>query len=115
MPKRMIAAILSLFLTTVSLAQLQNSKSRNLKRIDGSTITPAEIDRAVTRLMRTADVTGIAIAILNDGQVAYLKAYGVRDKEKKLALTPNSVMYAASFYKGRIRLHGDATGGRGRP
>ena len=42
--------------------------------------------------MSAARVPGIGIAILNNGKVAYLKAYGVRDKEEKLPLTPNTVM-----------------------
>jgi len=49
--------------------------------------------------MRAAKVTGVGIAILNDGRVAYLKAFGIRDKEKNLPLTPDSVMTAASFSK----------------
>src|SRR4030095_1783525 len=42
---------------------------------------------------------GVGIAIFNDGKVAYLKTYGVRDKEKNLPLTENSVMAAASLTK----------------
>lgn len=88
-----IAALLSLVLTTGSLTQLHNADpTRSIKRLDGSTIAPAEIDKTVTRLMSAAKVLGIGIAILNDGKVAYLKAYGVRDKEEKLPLTPNTVM-----------------------
>jgi len=70
-----------------------------VKRLDGSTITPSEIDATVTRLMRAAEVTGVGIAILNDGKVTYLKSYGVRDKEKSLPLTEDSVMTGASFTK----------------
>lgn len=100
MPRGMIAALLSLVLTSVSLTQLQSSKpAPNIKRLDGSTIMPAEIDTTVTRLMREAMVPGIGIAILNDGKVVYLNAYGVRDKEKNLPLTPDSVMTAASLSK----------------
>jgi len=100
MTRWMIAALLSLALETVSLGQSQSSKpNQNIKRLDGSTITSTEIDATVTRLMRAAKVTGIGIAILNDGKVAYLRAYGVRDKEKNLPLTPDSVMSAASFSK----------------
>lgn len=58
-----------------------------------------EIGQTVKRLMRAADVTGAGIAIFNDGKIAYLKAYGVRDREKNLPLTPDSVMTAASFTK----------------
>lgn len=70
-----------------------------VKRLDGSAITPAEVDATVTRLMKAAEVTGAGIAIFNDGQIAYLRAYGVRDKEKDLPLTVDSVMTAASFSK----------------
>ena len=75
------------------------SEVPGIKRLDGSTITPAEIDAAVTRLMTAAAVPGVDIAILNDGKVAYMKSYGFRDKEKNLPLTPDSVMTAASFTK----------------
>jgi len=70
-----------------------------VKRLDGTSITPAEIDATVTRLMKAAQVTGVGLAVFNEGQIAYLKAFGVRDKEKNLPLTPDSVMSAASFSK----------------
>lgn len=68
-------------------------------RLDNSTISPAEIDTTISRLIRAADVTGAAITIFHGGKVAYSKAYGFRDTEKKLPLTENSVMAAASFTK----------------
>jgi CubicO group peptidase (beta-lactamase class C family) len=70
-----------------------------VQRLDGSLITPAQINDTVTRLMRAAEVPGVGIAIFNDGKVAYLKAYGERDKEKNLPLTADSVLTAASFTK----------------
>lgn len=70
-----------------------------IHRLDGSTIAPAEVDSTVTRLMKAAEVTGVGIAIFNDGKIAYEKAYGFRDTEKKLPLTEDSVMTAASFSK----------------
>jgi CubicO group peptidase (beta-lactamase class C family) len=70
-----------------------------VKRLDGSTISPAEIDATVTRLMRAAKVTGAGVALFNNGKISYLKAYGFRDKEKNLALTPDTVMTAASLSK----------------
>jgi CubicO group peptidase (beta-lactamase class C family) len=60
-------------------------------RLDGSTNTATEADETVTRLMKVAEVTG--------GQVAYLKAYGFRDRDKNLPLKVNSVMPAASLSK----------------
>jgi CubicO group peptidase (beta-lactamase class C family) len=73
---------------TAALGVLSAVAQSNVKRLDGSQITPVEIDAGVTRLMRAAEVTGVGLAIFNDGKVAYLKAYGVRDKEKNLLLKP---------------------------
>lgn len=70
-----------------------------IKRLDGSTITPPEIDATLTRLMTAGEVPGVDIAILNDAKVAYMKSYGFRDKDRNLPLTPDSVMTAASFTK----------------
>lgn len=90
------------FLTAVVLACAVLSASadeRRLKRLDGSTATPAEVDSTVARLMNAASVTGLGIAILNNRKVAYLKTYGDRDTDKHLPLTPDSVMTAASYSK----------------
>ncbi len=75
------------------------AQQASIKRLDGSTISAAEIDATVTRLMNAAEVPGVGIAIFNDGKVAYLKTYGLRDKEKNLPLTPDSIMTAASLTK----------------
>jgi CubicO group peptidase (beta-lactamase class C family) len=86
-----------MMIATVALGTV--SKEPTVKRLDGSAIAPSEVDATVTRLMRAAEVTGVSIAILNDGKIAYLKSYGVRDKEKSLPLTEDSVMAGASFTK----------------
>jgi len=49
--------------------------------------------------MAAGHVTGAGIAIFNEGKVVYLKAYGFRDKERNLPLTPDSIMTAASLTK----------------
>jgi CubicO group peptidase (beta-lactamase class C family) len=74
-------------------------QQKEVKRLDGSSIQPSEIDATVTRLMKAAEVTGVDLAVFNQGNIAYLKAFGVRDKEKNLPLTVDSVMSAASFTK----------------
>ena len=97
MAARSITRGISLFLlaaiTTVAAQQ------SSIRRLDGTTISSAEIDATVTRLMQAAEVPGVGIAIFNDNKIVYLKAYGVRDKEKNLPLTPDSVMTAASLSK----------------
>jgi CubicO group peptidase (beta-lactamase class C family) len=88
-----------LLLTLMALGSHLPAAEPAVKRLDGSTITASQIDATVTRLMAAADVTGVGIAIFNDGKIAYLKTYGVPDKEKNLPLTPDSVMTAASLTK----------------
>lgn len=88
--------VLAVFLLVASFALATDPPVR---RWDGSTIMPAQIDETVNRLMSGAQVTGAGIAILNDGNLVYVKSYGFRDKAKTLALTPDSVMSAASFTK----------------
>jgi CubicO group peptidase (beta-lactamase class C family) len=70
-----------------------------IRRLDGSVITSSQVHAPVQRLMREKAVTGVGLAILNDGQIAYLKLYGFRDKGKNLSLTPDSVTTAASLSK----------------
>jgi len=79
----------------VSMARQQEE----LTRLDGSSIQPVEIDATVTRLMKAAEVTGVGLAVFNEGKIAYLKSFGTREKEKNLPLTVDSAMYAASFSK----------------
>lgn len=57
------------------------------------------LDRRVTQLMKAANVPGLALAIVEDGKVVYVRAYGERDTEKHLPLRTDTVMYAASITK----------------
>lgn len=68
-------------------------------RPDGGNLTPAQIDSTVNRLIQDAHVTGAGVALFHRGKVVYLKTYGMRDSEKNLPLTPDSVMTAASLTK----------------
>lgn len=60
---------------------------------------PSEIDATLPKWMRAAHVTGVGIAIFQGGKMTYLHAYGLRDVEKRLPLTPDSVMTSASLSK----------------
>ncbi len=91
--------LLFIAMLTATVALGTAGKEPTVKRLDGSTIATSKIDATVTRLMRDAEVTGVGLAILNDGKITYLKSYGVRDKEKSLPLTEDSVMTGASFTK----------------
>jgi CubicO group peptidase (beta-lactamase class C family) len=96
-------AIVILLLLGASACHAQSAPSFTnavkIKRLDGSTISTAEIDATVTRVLAAGKVTGAGIVILNDNKVVFQKGYGFRDVEKSLPLTPDTVMTAASLTK----------------
>ena len=94
MNRALYVLVLSLVMTATSGAQ-----QSAIARADGRNITPAQIDSTVNRLIQAAHVTGAGVALFHDGKVVYLKTYGLRDAEKNLPLTPDSVMAAASLTK----------------
>jgi CubicO group peptidase (beta-lactamase class C family) len=57
------------------------------------------LDARIAWLMKEAKVPGLAVAIVEDGKVTSVRAYGERDVEKGLPLTTDTVMYAASLTK----------------
>jgi CubicO group peptidase (beta-lactamase class C family) len=83
----------------VAVQALSAAPPGSIRRLDGSRIGVGDVDATVTRLMGAADVTGVGVAIFNNGKPVHVKAYGLRDVEKRLPLTPDSVMSAASLTK----------------
>ena len=58
----------------------------------------AAIDAEVTRLMSAAQAQGLALAVIDDGRVAHVGAYGRRNAAGD-PLLPDTVMYGASLTK----------------
>ena len=58
-----------------------------------------QLDKQVERLMSKGQVPGLALALIEDGQPVYMKAYGLRQVEGKLPLETETVMYGASLTK----------------
>jgi CubicO group peptidase (beta-lactamase class C family) len=59
----------------------------------------SKIDALVKDAQRTFDVPGVAVAIVSDGEVIYLKGFGVKDLGKKDAVTPDTLFPLASCTK----------------
>lgn len=59
----------------------------------------SEIDRIATSLMRETGTQGLGLAIIEEGKVAYVKSYGLRDIAAGKPLTADTVMYGASLTK----------------
>jgi CubicO group peptidase (beta-lactamase class C family) len=62
----------------------------------------ASIDAAALRLMAREGVQGLALAVVADGQIVHVAAYGYRNRERDLPLTTGTVMYGASLTKTAI-------------
>lgn len=73
----------------------------------GCTTSPAKsarpeakaIDTEVARLMKSENVQGLALAVIQDGQVVQVAAYGYRNVERNLPLDTATIMYGASLTK----------------
>jgi CubicO group peptidase (beta-lactamase class C family) len=96
---RFLPQLLSAALIIVIGSVLLFAQQQSVTGLDGTKISSIQINTAITRSMDTAHVTGVGIAVWNEGKVVYLKTYGFRDTEKHLPLTPDSVMTAASLTK----------------
>ncbi|MBX3147174.1 MAG: serine hydrolase [Gemmatimonadales bacterium] len=59
----------------------------------------AAIDNVVTSMMKEWQVPGLALGIVKDGKVLYLKGYGYRDLEQQLPVTPQTRMAIGSNSK----------------
>ena len=56
-------------------------------------------DEVITRLMAREHVQGLALAVIDRGQVIKVASYGWRNSERRLPLTTDTVMYGASLTK----------------
>jgi CubicO group peptidase (beta-lactamase class C family) len=57
------------------------------------------LDEFVNQTMKDWKVPGLALAVIQDGKVTLLKGYGLRDLEKKLPVTPNTLFAIGSITK----------------
>jgi CubicO group peptidase (beta-lactamase class C family) len=70
-----------------------------IRRFDGKPISAERIDRQATRMMAEAKVQGLAMAVIDDGMVVYVRSWGHRNVDKHLPLQTDTIMYGASLTK----------------
>lgn len=58
-----------------------------------------DFDETIRRLMKRENVNGLAVAVIENGQVARVQSFGFRNVAKNLPLTNDSIMYGASLTK----------------
>lgn len=92
---RSITAALTLSLLTLS----ANAAGPTIRRLDGRKLPIAEADSLARRVLNENHVTGAEIAVINDGQLAWISAYGRRDTQMHLAMQPDTTTWAASITK----------------
>lgn len=76
----------------------------SIRRLDGSVIRSEFVDATVNRLLTAAHVPGLALAIVNDGEIVLAKGYGYRNVEKGEPMTADTIMAGASFTKSAFAL-----------
>src|SRR4029453_12279427 len=58
--------------------------------VPASGFDTAALDAYITRLMQEYDVPGVGLAVVQNGQIAYTKGYGVRDVTTGAPVTSNT-------------------------
>lgn len=81
--KKLLFSTLTLIVTSISFAQISESK----------------LDYVVTRTMKTFNVPGIAVAIIKDGKVVVSKSYGVSNIKTQQKVDGNTLFGIASNSK----------------
>ena len=57
------------------------------------------LDARIEALMAREQVVGVAVAIIDHGEIVHVNAYGLRNREKTLPLQTDTIMYGASVTK----------------
>jgi serine-type D-Ala-D-Ala carboxypeptidase/endopeptidase len=70
-----------------------------IKRLDGSKIEAQELTSRIEELTKKANVHGLAIAIFNDREIVYSRAFGVKNTDTGEPLRMDTVFYGASLSK----------------
>ena len=69
-----------------------------MKTLDGK-IPVDELEAVIAQAVEKANVAGLSVAIINDGQIAYTHAFGYRDKAAGSLFDTQTVTGAASLSK----------------
>ncbi len=93
-PVRPLAPLLSIL--PMALISLGGCRSQ---QVDTPLPSTAVIDSIARSLMARESVQGLALAVIDDGAVRHVAAYGRRNIEKDLPLTKQTIMYGASLTK----------------
>src|SRR5438046_10345746 len=69
------------------------------KHASAADFDPKPVDEVVEKALKEFHAPGAAVVIVKDGEVVYLKGFGVREKGKPEKVTPDTVFPIASCSK----------------
>lgn len=75
------------------------SEQGEITRLDGTTVTPAELTAGIEELVAAADVHGLAVTVFQEEAAAYSRAFGWADAPGRVPLETDAQMYGASLSK----------------
>ncbi len=81
---------------TAAIGPAQNEKP--IHRFDGKTVAPEVVDREARRMMADARVEGLAMAVIDDGKVSFVRSWGRRNVQKGLPLRTDTIMYLSLIH-----------------
>lgn len=91
---RLLPALVFLLACTAASAQ-----QKELRRLDGSTITTADADAFARRVLTENHVTGAQIAVVQNGRLAWSFAYGLAGKDPDRPMLRDTNAWAGSITK----------------
>ena len=91
--------ISKIILGLLLLHQFAFGQIQQITKLDGSKVSFSEIDKTVLRLMDSAKIQGLDLAIINNNKTIFIKSYGYKNLLKKELLDTASIMYGASLSK----------------
>lgn len=94
-----VSLLVTIFALCSGLAPEWVQADATFTRPDGVVLEAAQTDATVERLMRASNVPGLALALIGDGKLAHLQAYGMADASEARPLNTDTVMYGASLTK----------------
>ena len=91
------AAVLFVLCAVTFIAEA--GEAHQFTRPDGEVLSTVQIDETVERLMGAGNVPGLALALISNNEITYLKAYGMADVSEARPLQTDTIMYGASLTK----------------
>jgi CubicO group peptidase (beta-lactamase class C family) len=94
-----IAKLATVLILSVSVGTADARSDQSFTQPNGRILTGEQIDAVVERLMQAGSVPGLALALISDSEVSFIKAYGMADVAQARPLQTDTVMYGASLTK----------------